>query len=161
MTHYLLFSLGSIGYLWYEYLVATPLVYGASIPRSEYFSPIAPLLVAIGAGLFLLRRRKTAAILTLVGISIASKDVLGNWFLVDLMWDSRYVLKYFAFLISSTAYLFVLGFIAVKELASLDNSSVTYLKNRRYVMFLAWVPTALIVIATIWWFCTKNSEGFL
>ena len=154
MTKYILLTLGSFGYFIYKLL--TSVVYTEKIvPRPEYFYLTAPILLSISAGLFITRKTKGAGIFGLIGLAIASKDILSNWLLIDQIMQTKYVVQFFVFVISTTSYLILLGFISVKALLQVNNNDhfeiIKFQPNGMTAKIIGIIPTFIVVIATIAW----------
>jgi hypothetical protein len=154
MTKYLLFTLGSFGC--FIYLFLTWPVYSDVMPRYEFYTLTSPILISISAGLFITNKTKGASIFGLLGLAIVSKDILSNWFIIGLF-DSRYIVQLLAFVSLTTIYLFLLSFITIKSLLSLDKDLfeiIKYQPSGSTAKVLSFIPTVIVVIATIVWLIT-------
>jgi hypothetical protein len=154
MTKYILLTLGSFGYFIYKLLISV-IYAGHVVPKPEYINLTAPILLSISAGLFITQKTKGAGIFGLLGLAIASKDILSNWLIIDQMMQSKYVIQFFVFVILTTTYLFFLGFISVKAILNADNSDrfeiIKYQPNGTTAKVIGIIPTVIIVIATVSW----------
>jgi hypothetical protein len=154
MTKYLLLTLGSFGYFIYIFLL-TPVYDGQFIPQYYYWT--APILISISAGLFITNKIKGAGVCGLIGLTIASRDILSNWLITNII-NSKYIVQLLAFASLTTVYLFFLGFITINALLTSDNTDrfeiIKYQPNFTTAKVLSFIPTVIVVIATIVWLTT-------
>lgn len=161
MIKYTLLTLGSFGFLIYKLLVLATYKVGQFTPRSEYYNLIVPILLSISAGLFITKKTKVAGIYGLFGVAIASKDILANWLIIDLV-SSKYLLQYYSLVILTTIYLVVLVFITIKTLLSNENENIfeiiSYEPKGTTAQVISFIPTFVVVIATISWITIRLSS---
>jgi hypothetical protein len=153
MTKYFFFTIGSFGYLSYLFIMSAMHV-GQYVPRPDY-NLISPFLLAVAAGLFILGKSKSAGIVGLCGLAISSKDILSNWSLINVL-PQNFVLQYYAFVLSTTAFLFLLGVIAVKTLLHPDDYELFEViqlrpKTLPSKILIGFFPCLVVMIATATW----------
>jgi uncharacterized protein involved in response to NO len=155
MKKFILLNLGAFTYLIYRilYLKSDTNKYTV-IPRHEYFSLLCPILLSISAGLFLKNKTKSAAIVGLIGTSIIAKDIFSYWLMVDLILKTKYVLQFYIFVTLSTGFVAVLGTMIIKTFLNSKLDPDFQVTNSRSndisLRLMAVIPTALVVIATIY-----------
>ena len=159
MIRYILMTIGSIGYFIYLILI-NKVSAGQIIPRPEYIKLTAPILIGISAGLFFLSRLRIAGIIALIGLSITSRDILGNWFFIKEFLHSKYIIQYFVFVALTTFLLFLLGFIAVRAILypnKVDRFEImNYSPKGLIAKIVGFIPAVIIVLMTFIWIILMN-----
>lgn len=158
MTKYFIMIFGSLGY--FIYLFIMRMCVWHIVPSSVCFELIAPILIAISAGLFLLNKLKGAGIFALIGLTVASRDILSNWAFINQFSNSRHMFQLYLFIILTTFFLFLMGFIAIKAILSPDKIDsfeiIKYKPQGTFSKIIGFVPLFIITIATILWLILSN-----
>lgn len=151
MTKFLLLTLASFGYCAYIFMTSVIPNINPIFPRQQYLNLLAPVLLSISAGLFITNKTKGAGICALVGLTIASKDILYNWLLMD-MFPQNYFIKLLIFLILTTLAIFILSYVSIKSLLNPDNKDffeiIKYRPAGMTAKILSVLPTIIIITAT-------------
>jgi hypothetical protein len=152
MIRYIALTIGSIAYLYLKlsYINAEGITDRIS---PAYYDLIAPILLAISAGLFITSKSKPAAITGLIGLSIASQDIFSNWFILDLIFQNEKRIMFTIYIILSTIFLFYLAYLLIIPLLNSNNSNeieiIKFIPSTLIVKVLALIPSIIVFCITI------------
>lgn len=158
MMRYFLFILASFGYLSYLFLIGR-VDRGQILPFPPYFNLIAPFLLAVSAGLFLKQKTRHAGLFGVIGLTIASSDILSNWLLIESVMGSRFIFQFFIFQSLTTILLLFLGFISIKALIPDDKNRFEMTPRKlkaNSATIIGIIPSAVILILISAWIVIRN-----
>ena len=149
MTKYILLALASLGYCTYVFMLSF-IAIRPIFPRQEYLCLLAVILLSVSAGLFITNNTKGAGICSLIGLTFASRDILGNWFLIGIFANGKYFIQIIVFIVLTTVALFFLGYISIISILNPDNKeSFEIIKHKPTAVaskIFSVLPTVIAII---------------